>query len=540
MTHRLARRLLMAGLLVLTVLGLLFAAAVALGQFSFVTTHGHSMNPLYYQGDLVIVDKAHDYRVGDIVAYQVKAQHLTVLHRIIGGDANGFVMKGDNNQSIDPFHPTPSQILGRAALHISHGGIWLGRLTNPVVLGMIAFGLLAGGGKVIQTRRRRRRLAMAKHASDGTPIGNRFLVALPASLRNAAAAIGGLALLGLVLGAFAWLAAPTKIASTTSHDTRQMTFAYSAPVGHTAAYDGTTVKSPDPVFRKLTNTVDLHLAYEGQPGTITVNAELSTPNGWHSTVPLGRAATFTGKTYETTVQLDLNAFDSRARAAAAVTGLPASPLSVAVVPHIESKSTTPFEARLQLSLTPLQMTMTSNAKSLVAKNSTNVPHETQVPRTISLLGRHITVAQGRTVANDILLLALLGAAVLWLIARRTPPGGEGANIRRRYGPLLASVAPVTTPPDRPLIEVDAFATLAKLAERCGLLVMHWSRSGVDTFVVLDENTTYRYRTDNTVPPVEAPEAEAPDAALPDDSALDILGGEVRPGGAEQHHDVDGL
>ena len=538
MTHRLARRLLMASLLVLTVLGLLFAVAVALGQFSFVTTHGHSMTPVYHEGDLVIVDKAHDYRVGEIVAYRVEGQQIVLLHRIVGGDANGFVMKGDNNDSTDPFHPTPSQIIGRAALHIPHGGSWLAHLTSPFVLGMIAFGLLATGGTVLQTRRRRRRSEMARHANDSTPIGNKLLIALPASLRPAATAIGVLALVGFILGAFAWLAAPTKIASTTTHDTRQVTFAYSARVGHTPAYDGAFVHSPDPVFRRLTDSVDLHLAYTGRPGTLIVNAELSTPSGWHSTVSLAKATTFTGTSYETTVQLDLDQFDARAAAAAAATGLPASPLSVAIVPRIESKSDTPFEARLLLSVTPLQMSMASDAKSLIAQNSTNVPHETQVPRTISLVGRHITVAQGRTVANDILLVALLGAAVLWLIARHTRPSNEGADIRRRYSNVLAAVAPITTPPDRPLIEVDAFATLAKLAERCGLLVMHWSRSGVDTFVVLDENTTYRYRTDNAA--VETPDAEALDAALPDDSALDILGSEVRPGGAEQHHDVDGL
>ncbi|MDT0262069.1 DUF5305 family protein [Jatrophihabitans lederbergiae] len=67
-------------------------------------------------------------------------------------------------------------------------------------------------------------------------------------------------------------------------------------------------------------------------------------------------------------------------------------------------------------------------------------------------------------------------------------------IRRRYAPLLAAVQPITTPPNSPVIEVNAFTTLATLAERCGQLVLHWSRSGMDTFLVLDEGTTYRYRT----------------------------------------------
>jgi hypothetical protein len=39
-----------------------------------------------------------------------------------------------------------------------------------------------------------------------------------------------------------------------------------------------------------------------------------------------------------------------------------------------------------------------------------------------------------------------------------------------------------------------FPTLAKLAERYELLVLHWRRSDVETFVVQDQGTTYRYRT----------------------------------------------
>jgi hypothetical protein len=56
---------------------------------------------------------------------------------------------------------------------------------------------------------------------------------------------------------------------------------------------------------------------------------------------------------------------------------------------------------------------------------------------------------------------------------------------------------MTTAPGRAPIDVTDFATLAKLAERYGLLILHWSRSGVETFIVQDENTTYRYRTGDT-------------------------------------------
>jgi hypothetical protein len=64
------------------------------------------------------------------------------------------------------------------------------------------------------------------------------------------------------------------------------------------------------------------------------------------------------------------------------------------------------------------------------------------------------------------------------------------------------VDPTPAPPGRPVIEVTEFTTLVKLAERYGLLILHWTRSDVETFVVQDEGTTYLYRTgagDSTSP-----------------------------------------
>jgi hypothetical protein len=49
------------------------------------------------------------------------------------------------------------------------------------------------------------------------------------------------------------------------------------------------------------------------------------------------------------------------------------------------------------------------------------------------------------------------------------------------------------PQGRQVIDVTTFPTLAKLAERYGLPVLHWNRSGMETFVVQDESITYRYR-----------------------------------------------
>jgi hypothetical protein len=122
-----------------------------------------------------------------------------------------------------------------------------------------------------------------------------------------------------------------------------------------------------------------------------------------------------------------------------------------------------------------------------------VQHAVVVPRTLGINGWNITAATARIISVVLLLAALATAAVVVVFARRTAPSDEAAAIRRRYAALLVRVHPMPAPQGRPVIDVTTFATLAKLAERYGLLVLHWTRSGVETFVVQDENITYRHR-----------------------------------------------
>jgi signal peptidase I len=481
-------------LLAVAVLGLVVAGAIAAGRAALVVTHGISMNPVYYQGDLVVVTPAADYHIGQIVAYRIPAEHLLVLHRIVGGNADGFVMKGDNNQSIDATHPRAAQIVGRATLHLPQGGLWLERLGSPTAVVLAVFALTVGGSTTVQSKRRRKRAAMSRHANRHPTGRTQPLTALPPILRTAAAAAATLAVLGLSLGALAWHAAPDRLARTFPATGRQLTFSYSAAVRPSPAYEGNTARSPDPVFRRLANTVEIHLAYAGDPGDLSVAANLSTPSGWHTSIPLAPTAEFLGNRKESAVGLDLHILDARAQAAAAATGLPSGPLTVAVTATIRTPGQTLFAPTLKFSLTPLQLSLVDGAASLTVHDTTAIARTTRVQNTLTLLSRQLPVNQARALSAALLLASLITAVLLAWIARRSAPVSEGAAIRSRYGALLAATHPVTAPPNRPIVEVTEFNSLAALAQRTGLLVLHWSRSDVDTFVVLDEGTTYRYRT----------------------------------------------
>jgi len=356
---------------------------------------------------------------------------------------------------------------------------------------------------------------MAQQVSAGNSV-TRTVGALPRQLQIGFSVTAAVALLALIMAAFSWTAATQILTSTTSQSGRAMTFSYSADVPQSPAYDGTTVHSPDPVFRKLTNTVDVQMAYVGDPGSMTVNAELSTPSGWHSTVPLS-GPTDIPNVYASSVTLDLNALDARAQAAADATGLPGSPLTVAVVANIQTDSGL-FAPKMTLNVAPLEMTISGDPK---VTDSTSSPASTLIANTVGIGPFKLGVMTARILSLVLLLGSIVAAVLLFRIARRTPPVDEVTRITQRYGPLLATVEPIATPPNVPVIEVTEFATLAKLAERCGQLVMHWSRSDVETFVILDEGTTYRYRTSSASTPTdEARMQESPDADRADDVEFD--------------------
>ena len=84
-----------------------------------------SMSPKFYKDDIVIVRAYDDYKVGDIVEYQMDRVSQPVTHRIIGKDGEGvnavFTTKGDAASSEDFSTVNYSQINGKVISVIEDG-----------------------------------------------------------------------------------------------------------------------------------------------------------------------------------------------------------------------------------------------------------------------------------------------------------------------------------------------------------------------------------------------------------------------------------
>jgi hypothetical protein len=279
-----------------------------------------------------------------------------------------------------------------------------------------------------------------------------------------------------------------------------MRFSYTAHVQRSPAYDGTTVTAPQPVFRKLTDSVDVTYSYRGPQGALTTTAELSTAGGWTTTIPISK--NMVGTRYNGTVHLDLAALQRRAESAANTTGLPAGEVRVAIVPHVSLAEGGTWAPRFELALTDLVF---KPSAGFTATDTPKAPGTGLAPAQLTAFGHGFAVTTARRTGAVALLLFLLAAAVLTAIARRTGPVTEADRIRARYGQLVLSVLPVALAPGHPVVDVPDVDSLARLAERYGLLVLHWSRGEIDTYVVQDEHTTFRYRAGRLA---DQPEAEA--------------------------------
>ena len=148
-----------------------------------------------------------------------------------------------------------------------------------------------------------------------------------------------------------------------------------------------------------------------------------------------------------------------------------------------------------MTVTPLQMTLAGEESSLKAgKTAEAEAAGPAIAPTLAIAGRDMPVSTARILSLIMIIVALLAAGFVGLFARRSASASAAESIYRRYSQMLVEVEPMSTSAGRPVIDVVDFPTLAKLAERYELLILHWTRSDVETFVVQDQGTTYRYRT----------------------------------------------
>ncbi|MCE9623815.1 MAG: signal peptidase I [Actinomycetia bacterium] len=111
------------------------------GTSRMITVQGHSMEPTYVTGDLVVLDAGATPAIGKIIVFKIPDDEpgagLLVVHRVIGIREDGtYITQGDNTQSADTFLVTRSDILGSPRFSIPHGGQAIGLVSSPIGLAL--------------------------------------------------------------------------------------------------------------------------------------------------------------------------------------------------------------------------------------------------------------------------------------------------------------------------------------------------------------------------------------------------------------------
>ena len=101
-------------------------------KYYMIGISSNSMNPIYYRGDAVIIEKceASQVKKGEILAYKYKGTIIT--HRVMKveniNEAYKFTTKGDNNASSDGVEVTDKDVIGKVKFvvkYIAYPTVWL-------------------------------------------------------------------------------------------------------------------------------------------------------------------------------------------------------------------------------------------------------------------------------------------------------------------------------------------------------------------------------------------------------------------------------
>jgi signal peptidase I len=478
------------------------------GTTRYVVTNGISMEPSFHTGDLALVRPADQYRVGQVVAYHSTLLHVTVLHRIVAHRGGRYFFKGDNNNFIDPTHPTRNELIGALWVRVPHGGrvlAWLhSPLTAAALTGFAALLVLSAFGE--RRRRRNRRTRASESGRQGAirmnnqSHGAGRLINVRALLIASVVAMGAF----LSLGVIAFTNPLHRSVAVKTNYTQQVTFGYhaSAPAG--PVYPGGVVRTGQPIFLQLVHNalvrVDYHLntsAPASLSGTQKVTLQLTGPTGWTRDFQLVGPTHFTGTSASSVVTLDLKQLQSVLARVQKLTGISAdSGYTIAVVPKVHVTGTvagepvnTTYAPRLsfQLQATQLQPgagSFTPGQKSPVAGIATTT-------NTLGIAGNSLSVQTIRWVALGGFLLAL-AVGLGTLVFRRSQPFEEAARIQEQYGHLMV---PIINAEDLgwPPIDVPNIKALVRLADSGERLILHHRGAGVDTYLVNDDGTVYRYQ-----------------------------------------------
>ena len=509
-----------------------FAPTSLGGDSIYVVTAGISMEPRFHTGDVAILRPASSYEVGEIVGYKSPRIGI-VMHRIIGEKKGHFLMKGDNNNFVDEYHPAPSDVVGKLWLHVPKVGRIISSQRDresTVFLAAAAMGGIIGVPAERERRRRRQKTRRGETSTSGAkafrPPSHRrrgggpvmAVFGLPGQV--AASIICIVALAALALGALSYSRSTTTVTTKHLSYSQTGTWSYSA-TAKGDVYTNGVVTTGDPIFSAVAPVVKVDFVYRfvsALPTHLTgragLTAVLISSNGWSHTLPVGPKISFSGTEARLTGTLNLPAIERYVASIEAQTGQSTgggASYTLVLEPAVHASGMLGSSSVLQENFNPsLSFTVQGNeaqlsngqngsaTKTLAQLVEPSTAGSVSVPRTtsanLSIIGLNPSVSASRQVAEWVLLACVLALLGLGILLRKASRAAEADRIAARYGPVLVAVERPEALGEAGTVRVANIEDLVKIAEYQGRMILHCvGESGRDYFV-RDQTLTYLYST----------------------------------------------
>jgi signal peptidase I len=490
------------------------------GPAGYIIVSGHSMEPTFFTGDLVITHTQHDYKTGEIVTFHVEGGN--VIHRITGGDgATGFDTQGDNNSFVDEWHPQTKDVVGKEWLHISGAGKRLQDLRQPpmfatLMAGMATFSLVSF--KEVK-RRRRGGKGMLHPVQTGGGGQGRGPLAAPSW------ALFGLTLAAVALVGFGFLAfnalrtRDTKSTSVTLASYKQsVAYDYTAKTDPSTLYPagivGPVVAPPDgaangqvtppPIYTKGAKSLDLDLTYSLQTdeaaqvqGQISADLLVKADGeaGWTMRQPLLAPTPFDGTQTRVQMTVDFAPLESLIDTVEKETGFIPSSYEFVVQPVISLSGAVAGQPVNDQFSPPFTIKYSKTAMTgdptLIATQPKTVSGTLLETQRFSLLGSKLPLPRARLLFSTLTLLAVAAVAVFSSVVFLGWGLDETARVRARYGTKLVPVTEVKQAKTN-RVQVARLEDLAVLAQRDGKIIFSQTIADTDVFFVPDGPVTYEY------------------------------------------------
>jgi signal peptidase I len=533
MTLRISTILATVAIIVVAALGWFFFAPSQLGgSTSYVITKGISMEPLLRSGDLVLLRKQSSYRLQEIVGYRDPQLRHIVMHRIVAIKGDRLTTKGDNNNFVDPYHPSVSEVIGAKWVMLPHGGSVLLWIQHPENAAFLAIGalIIAAAGTTTTKRRRKR------------PKGGGPAAVPPRTPRHLGLAWIAPAVLLVLSGALA-IASMTRsshVSTTTPNLYRQTgDFSYIGNAKPSVVYPDGTVKTGQTAFTSLVKTLRFTFDYRLQslaPAVVSGHATMimrlfSADTGYSRVFQLTPRRAFSGGSVSLTGVISLTRLASTISQISTKSTVTTSNYELTVLPTVQVKGTVAGQqvndaltAQLPFAFTgPMLSIDRQAAQSQTATATGQAPisltHVTKSgagtltsSRSIDLRFVKMSVGTARAISVAGILLALAGFGLAIAVGVRHRQANEPELIQRLYSHLLLPIA--TLPDLKRVVEVDDMDALANVADRYERPILHYENGAAHTYLLQDEGLFYRYVAGNGYAPAAHLASERPPAAAP--------------------------